>query len=239
MVKEYCGLVFTKQIDRTKINSINKQLETEGKEAGIDFHKLYVSELDKLSKAKGIVKKPFVRKEETTQPIIEPTSNKLNILKKSLEKKEKHFERIIKEHLTDVTKTNGEPLNDKRNGQAIINRWNRQSDSILNSIKEVEKTENAIRKENNKLYNLEFSKTYLPPIFMELVNKGDLIQWRKHPNIFFVPGVDKARIVWDKKKNIVVAWYSRLIVDQEQKIKFFNVIEFITDTIKGYDKSTV
>ena len=47
-----------------------------------------------------------------------------------------------------------------------------------------------------------------------MIETGQLIQWRKHPNTFFVEGVDKARIVWDSKKKIIFTRYRNSITEQ-------------------------
>ena len=54
-------------------------------------------------------------------------SNRLEILKNSLEKKEQQLEKRFDDHFADVKRANGQPLNDKRNGQATMNRWERQN----------------------------------------------------------------------------------------------------------------
>ena len=33
-----------------------------------------------------------------------------------------------------------------------------------------------------------------------MIESGEITQWRKFPNRFFVSGVEKARIIWDKDK---------------------------------------
>ena len=48
-----------------------------------------------------------------------------------------------------------------------------------------------------------------------MLESGQLIQWRKHPNTFFIEGVDKARIVWDNKKKIIFTRYRNTITEQE------------------------
>jgi len=48
-----------------------------------------------------------------------------------------------------------------------------------------------------------------------MLESGQLIQWRKHPNTLFVKGVDKARIVWDAKKKIIFTRHRNEITEQE------------------------
>ena len=84
--------------------------------------------------------------------------SRLYILKASLQKKQAKFNEKLNEHFTDVKSTNGQPLNDKRNGAATMNRWNRQNDVLSNIKKEIEKTEHAIEREESKIRALEYSK---------------------------------------------------------------------------------
>jgi hypothetical protein len=58
---------------------------------------------------------------------------------------------------------------------------------------------------------------------LKLVESGELVQWRKHPHTFFVPGVDKARIVWDEKRKVVAHKFVSEITVQEQRTKFVRI----------------
>lgn len=49
------------------------------------------------------------------------------------------------------------------------------------------------------------------------------IQWRKYPNIFFVPGVDKVRIIWDERKRIVAHKFTNTLTDTEQRKRFAEI----------------
>lgn len=124
--------------------------------------------------------------------------SRIDVLKNSLEKKQDELDRRLGNHFADVASANGQPLNDKRNGQATLNRWDRQCDAIRNQIKEVEKTEDAIQKEEWKIANIAKWEELLPAAILKAVQDGRLTQWRKYPNTFFIPGVDKARIVWTR-----------------------------------------
>ena len=53
-------------------------------------------------------------------------TKRLDILKNSLAKKEKEFDAKLQNHFDTVKLANGQPLNDKRNGRATINLWERQ-----------------------------------------------------------------------------------------------------------------
>ncbi len=150
-------------------------------------------------------------------------SKKLEILTKSLEKKEAQFNAKIEAHFTDVRSANRQPLNDKRNGQATLNRWERQDDSLRTLRASIEKTKEAIEAEKGKIFDVEATKKVLPPQIVELIEAGILVQWRKHPHILFVAGVDKARIIWDSKKKVVAHKFTLTITDKEQYKKFVSV----------------
>lgn len=149
--------------------------------------------------------------------------SRLDILKASLEKKQAKFNEKLNEHFTDVKSTNGQPLNDKRNGAATMNRWNRQNDVLSNIKKEIEKTEHAIEREESKIRALEYSKNAMPIEMQKLIDDGILKQWGKWPHIMFVNGVDKARIIWDDKKKVVMHKFANTLTDKEQRKKFAQV----------------
>ena len=149
--------------------------------------------------------------------------SRLDILKASLEKKQAKFNEKLNEHFTDVKSTNGQPLNDKRNGAATMNRWNRQNDVLSNIKKEIEKTEHAIEREESKIRALEYSKNAMPIEMQKLIDEGILKQWGKWPHIMFVNGVDKARIIWDDKKKVVMHKFAKSLTDKEQRKKFAQV----------------
>ncbi len=158
-------------------------------------------------------------------------SKRLEILKNSLEKKENEFNNKIKNHFETVLQANGQPLNDKRNGQATLKKWDRQSDTIRNVEKSIEITKNAIEKEESKIKNIEFVNTFIPVEIQNLVNEGVLIQWRKYPNMFFVDGVAKARIIWDEKKKLVGHKYVLQIMDKEQRSKFVAIYNKLNEIL--------
>jgi len=148
------------------------------------------------------------------------TTKKLEILKKSLIKKEAVFDERLQNHIDTVKQANGQPLNDKRNGQATLDKWDRQDESLRRLKEGIEKTKRAIEIEEGKIMGIEHANTFIPAEILELVKKGELNQWRKHPHTFFVPDVDKARIVWDNKRKVVAHRYAHLIETQEQRSKF-------------------
>ena len=142
-------------------------------------------------------------------------TKKLKILKASLINKEAILDQRFETHFASVAKANGQPLNDKRNGQATLNKWDKQSDAIRNQKESIEKTKRAIEKEEGKIIDTEGAKKTLPTVILEMIETEQLIQWRKHPNTFFVKGVDKARIVFDPKKRIIFTRYRDSITDQD------------------------
>jgi hypothetical protein len=93
-----------------------------------------------------------------------------------------------------VRSEKGQPLNDKRNGPSTMARWERQSDSIRSSKTGIEKTKRAIEREKNLIDNV--NSLELPPAIKTAMESGNITQWRKHPNRFFVKGVEKGRIVY-------------------------------------------
>lgn len=125
---------------------------------------------------------------------------RLEILERSLGKKKQLFDEKLQNHFDTVKQANGQPLNDKRNGRATLNKWDRQNDSLRNLQESIKKTEEAIRREEGKIYAASRAKETLPSAMLALIESGELIQWRKHPNICFVGGIEKARIGFDKKK---------------------------------------
>ena len=148
-------------------------------------------------------------------------TKKLTILENSLKKKEDLFNEKLQNHFKTVKEANGQPLNDKRNGQATLNKWEKQNNALRNLQESIEKTKEAIEIEEGKILNCESAKNNLPTEIIEMVENGTLTQWRKHPNTFFVNGVDKARIVfWDKKKRVVAHKYFKQITDKEQRKLF-------------------
>jgi hypothetical protein len=108
------------------------------------------------------------------------------------------------------------PLNDKRNGAATFKRWENQDDGIRNMQAEIEKTKNAIEKEKGLIIGANRAKTGLPSPILKALEDGIITQWRKYPNTFFVKGVEKARIVWDEKKQDLSHKYTSQITESDQ-----------------------
>lgn len=160
-------------------------------------------------------------------------SKKLEMLKNSLIKKEQILNEKFDNHFATVKQANGQPLNDKRNGQATLNKWERQSDAIRNQKGSIERTKQAIEFEECKIFDVEHTNTFLPDEILKLVETGELNQWRKHPNTFFVDGVDKARIIWDNKRKVVAHKFVSEITEQEQRTKFVKLYNPLCACLNG------
>lgn len=158
-------------------------------------------------------------------------AKRIDILRKSLENRKGNVSNKISNHAKTVRAANGQPLNDKgKKGAATLRKWEKQNDGIRTAIKEVEKTEAAIAREEARLERKEerqelVAKTNetMPAEILQLVEQGVLNQWQKYPNRFFVVGVEKARIIWDEKKRKVLHQYYSEIADTEQRKKFAEI----------------
>lgn len=146
--------------------------------------------------------------------------SRLDVLQTSLQKKNARVDAAFDNHFADVKSANGQPLNDKRNGAATVGRWEKQSNSIRNAQKEVKKTENAIERERDKIVGVEIANEQLPQYVLDMVASGELIQWRRNPDTFFVPGVDKGRIKVDLATGgIIVRYMHEIPKDQFPKFR--------------------
>lgn len=145
-------------------------------------------------------------------------SKRLEVLKTSLKKKEALFDSKLNEHFGTVKQANGQPLNDKRNGRATLDKWDRQNDALRKIDQGIELTKQAIEREEQKI--AACNAVQLPEPIQKLIDAGELTQWRRHPSIFFVAGVEKARIILDSKKGIVAHRYLREVpADQFPKFR--------------------
>ncbi len=150
-------------------------------------------------------------------------SSRLEILEASLQKKQKLYDDAISDIFDDVKRANGQPLNDKKNGRATLNRWERKNNAIRNKQAEIEKTERAIQKEKKIIANME--NTEYPEPIKKLIDAGELIVWRKFPNYFFVNGIEKARISIVQKgrhKGKIAHSYINELVGEDRK-KFASI----------------
>ena len=164
--------------------------------------------------------------------MLETRTKRLEILENSLTKKEAELAQRINTHLDDVKKANGQPLNDKRNGRATLDRWDEQRRMIRKTEESIEKTKRAIDKEKIKIARVELFT--VPAAIQELLDAGVLTQWRKYPNRFFVKGVEKARIVYENGK-IFAARHTE-IPNQEQYTVFRDICISLARKIEQGDK---
>lgn len=185
-----------------KIKSINPNLKQHAEELAADAlvtkYPKHFQYKEALS-ADGLTKYKTAAQQKPAAPVVSATtenagSKRLAILQGSLTKKEVDLNRRFDEHFADVRSANGQPLNDKRNGPSTMARWERQSDSIRSSKTGIEKTKRAIEREKNLIDNV--NSLELPPAIKTAMESGNITQWRKHPNRFFVKGVEKGRIVY-------------------------------------------
>lgn len=120
-------------------------------------------------------------------------SPRLRVLEESLAKKQARFDERIGQHFDAVRATNGQPLNDKRNGASTLKKWERQNNALRSDQESIEVTRAAIEREVATIERI--AAVALPEAIMQALADGRLVQWRKHPTTFFVNGVGKARIV--------------------------------------------
>lgn len=141
--------------------------------------------------------------------------SRLEVLQKSLEKKQAAFDNRLAAHFGDVASANGQPLNDKRCGASTMARWEKQNDALRSLNAGIELTKAAIEREENKQAYCARVREGLPAPIIELLDNGTLTQWRKHPNTFFVAGVEKGRIVWDTKKQVLAHRYAAQVPKEQ------------------------
>lgn len=154
-------------------------------------------------------------------------STRIEVLERSLEKKERELDRRFDEHFASVRQANGQPLNDKRNGQATFDKWERQNNGIRTQKTEIEKTKRAIEREQAKLDSVEWWYEKMPKYLTDLIDSGKVKQWRKHPRMLFVEGVEKARLVFDDSNGLVKHRYAADIPNQDQYAIFRDVFNAI------------
>lgn len=143
-------------------------------------------------------------------------SNRLEILKSSLAKKDKAFNERLQNHFDTVKQANGQPLNDKRNGRTTLNKWNKQSDALRNLESSIQCTKDAIEREEMKIVLAE--SVDIPVFMRQAINDGLITQWRKHPRFFFVTGVKHGRIVLDEKTGMIAHRYLSKVSKDEYPI---------------------
>lgn len=146
------------------------------------------------------------------------TASRLEILKASLAKKEAAFDAKLAGHFATVKQANGQPLTDKRSGRATLAKWEKQNEALRSARSGIEVTKRAIEREESKIQAV--ASVELPAAIRKLLDAGILTQWRKHPNMFFVEGVDRGRIVWRGEGQELAHRYVREIpADQYAKFR--------------------
>ncbi|HCJ3180325.1 TPA: hypothetical protein NRM86_001850 [Klebsiella pneumoniae] len=143
-------------------------------------------------------------------------SNRLEILKSSLAKKEGLFNERLQHHFDTVKQANGQPLNDKRNGRATLNKWDKQSDALRNLENSIQRTKDAIEREEMKIALAD--SVDIPEFMRQAINDGRITQWRKHPRFFFVTGVKHGRIVFDETTGMIAHRYANKVSKDEYPI---------------------
>lgn len=141
---------------------------------------------------------------------------RLEILKSSLAKKEARFDARLQDHFDTVAQANGQPLNDKRNGRATLNKWDKQSDALRSLQDSIQRTKDAIEREETKIANA--SLVSLPEYIQQAIDDGLITQWRKFPRFFFVAGVSHARIVLDESSGVIAHRYLSKVPKDEYPI---------------------
>lgn len=140
-------------------------------------------------------------------------SRRLAVLKASLSKKEALFSDKLQQHFETVKQANGQPLNDKRNGQATLSKWDKQSDALRNLESGIQRTKDAIEREEMKVALAE--SVNIPDFMQKAIEEGLISQWRKHPRFFFVTGVKHGRIVLNEGTGMIAHRYLSKVSKEE------------------------
>ena len=143
-------------------------------------------------------------------------STRLDILKASLAKKEAKFNERLQNHFNTVKQANGQPLNDKRNGQSTLNKWDKQSEALRRIEDSIQRTKDAIEREEAKIASA--NSISLPEFMQKAITDGLITQWRKFPRFFFVNGVKHGRIVLDEKTGLIAHRYLSKVAKDEYPI---------------------
>ena len=125
-------------------------------------------------------------------------TKRLELLEESLAKKKAELCWKIEEHFTTTQQVLRQPLNDKKNREIVMARWKRQGHGLQKLKESIEKIQNAIKTEIDKIVLEEYFD--VPPAIQELLDTGVLIQCRKQFNRFFVKGVEKASLIYEDGK---------------------------------------
>ena len=158
---------------------------------------------------------------------------RLEILQNSLIKKEAQQDNNFTSLYEHQSMTHGSPVNDKRCGSAWFKAHDRINDTIRNQYESIEKTKQAIEREERRQLRNEDARNMLleyPKAIIDLVEAGTLIQWNKHPSTFFINGLEKIRISYEKKElktKITETLYHKYgrefaSISTKEQIKYFN-----------------
>jgi hypothetical protein len=112
-----------------------------------------------------------------------------------------------------MSETHGSPINDKPQGASTARALENGERGIFKQFDEIRKTKAAITRETDKIIHCENWMEDMPQIIKDLVESGEIVQWRQHPRFFFVKGVDKARFSIENGK-IVHRYLSNIPSDQ-------------------------
>lgn len=141
---------------------------------------------------------------------------RIDILRRSLEKKESLFDEKLKNHFDTVSQANGQPLNDKRNGRETLKKWDNQSDSLRSLQASIQRTKEAIEREEIKTAIAD--SVSIPEFMQKAIDDGLISQWRKHPRFFFVSGVKHGRIVLDEETGMIAHRYLSKVSNEEYPV---------------------
>lgn len=161
-------------------------------------------------------------------------SRRLEILKASLAKKQTLFDQRLQEHFDTVKEANGQPLNDKRNGRATLNKWEKQSEGLRNIESSIHRTKDAIEREEMRIALAE--SVSIPVYMQEAIDEGLITQWRKHPRFFFVTGVKHGRIVLNEETGTIGYRYLNKI-SKEEYPTFRDVFNKLNQQSREYIKA--
>lgn len=151
---------------------------------------------------------------EKTQETKQPTSKRLDMLLNSLNKKREDAEAYSERMQQEAKNRMGQPIHASERG--IRNRWEREYNTLSNKLDSIKKTERAIEREKDLIERV--NSTNLPDQINQAIQSGELSQWRKYPNRFFVKGVEKGRIIWDEKKGQLLASHYHEVPDEQKPI---------------------
>ncbi|MFD2023867.1 hypothetical protein ACFSKS_27200 [Pseudocitrobacter faecalis] len=140
----------------------------------------------------------------------------------------------MQQHFDTVKEANGQPLNDKRNGRATLNKWDKQSEGLRNIESSIQRTKDAIEKEEMKIAISE--SVSIPDFMQEAIEAGLITQWRKHPRFFFVNGVKHGRIVLNEEAGTIGYRYLNK-VSKEEYPTFRDVFNKLNQQSRNYIKA--